>query len=486
MSAAENMTSVEAVKLPYRFAREFGLALSQTDKGVTLHIGDAANRNMIVEVARNYDIALIEEVSQEQFDDLLSELYARRSFEEDSEQADADRIEDDFDAVVQGVEHAADLLAGDDDAPVIRLLNSLLSEAVRSGASDVHLEPFENNVLVRLRIDGMLQEIASLSPKLAPYLVSRIKVMSRLDIAEKRLPQDGRLSLTLGGKVFDVRVSTLPIRYGERVVMRLLDKDNAFFGLGDLGMAADMRAQFEGALREPNGIILVTGPTGSGKTTTLYSALSLMNDTSRNIMTVEDPVEYALHGISQTQVNPKIGMTFADGLRSILRQDPDTVMVGEIRDKETAEIAVQASLTGHVVLSTVHTNSAAAAVTRLMDMGIEPLLLSSSLRLVLAQRLVRRLCPDCKVPDENDDIASHKPVGCPSCQNIGYRGRIGIFELLSVDDTVRQMIADGATEQQIEAYAFANGGLLAASGHALVAAGETSMAEVFRVARVSA
>lgn len=485
MSAAEDMGGADAVKLPYRFAREFGLALSQTEKGVTLHIGSAANRQMIAEVARSHDIAEVEEVSQERFDDLLSELYARRSFEEDSEQADAERLDDDFDAIVQGVEHSADLLAGDDDAPVIRLLNSLLSEAVRSGASDVHLEPFENNVVVRLRVDGMLKEIASLSPKLAPYLVSRIKVMSRLDIAEKRLPQDGRLSLTLGGKVFDVRVSTLPIRYGERVVMRLLDKDNAFFGLADLGMAAEIQTQFEAALAEPNGIILVTGPTGSGKTTTLYSALSLMNDISRNIMTVEDPVEYALHGISQTQVNPKIGMTFADGLRSILRQDPDTVMVGEIRDKETAEIAVQASLTGHVVLSTVHTNSAAAAVTRLMDMGIEPLLLSSSLRLVLAQRLVRRLCPDCKAPDDSDNENSHKPVGCPSCQNIGYRGRIGIFELLSVDDTVRQMIADGATEQKIEAHAFVDNAQLASSGRALVAAGETTTAEVLRVARLS-
>lgn len=480
MSAAE-----ETVKLPYRFAREFGLALGASDNGAVLHISDAANRDMIVEVARNHQITTVEEVSQSRFDDILSELYARRSFEEDSEQTDAEGLADDFDAIVQGVEHSADLLAGDDDAPIIRLLNSLLSEALRSGASDVHLEPFENNVIVRLRVDGILKEIASLSPKLAPYLVSRIKVMSRLDIAEKRLPQDGRLSLSLGGKTYDVRVSTLPIRYGERVVMRLLDKDNAFFGLEDLGMRAEMQSLFEAALREPNGIVLVTGPTGSGKTTTLYSALSLMNDISRNIMTVEDPVEYALHGISQTQVNPKIGMTFADGLRSILRQDPDTVMVGEIRDKETAEIAVQASLTGHVVLSTVHTNSAAAAVTRLMDMGIEPLLLSSSLRLVLAQRLVRRLCPDCKTPDTTDTEASHKPVGCPSCQNIGYRGRIGIFELFCVDDAVRQMIADGATEQQIEAHAFADQPLLAESGRALVAAGETTMEEVLRVARLN-
>ncbi len=492
MSAAEtlseNAESPESGPLPYRFAREFGLAVKADEHGLTLFVSKAADRAMIAEVARTQPgISKVAELTQPQFDDLLSEIYARSTLEEDSENADSDKFEDDFDAIVQGVEHSADLLAGEDDAPVIRLLNSLLSEAVRAGASDVHLEPFENNVIVRLRIDGMLKEIASLSAKLAPYLVSRIKVMSRLDIAQKRLPQDGRLSLTLGGKFFDVRVSTLPIRYGERVVMRLLDKESAFFSLGELGMHEDLQSQFNKALREPNGIILVTGPTGSGKTTTLYAALGLMNDRARNIMTVEDPVEYALHGISQTQVNAKIGMNFADGLRSILRQDPDTVMVGEIRDKETAEIAVQASLTGHVVLSTVHTNSAAAAITRLMDMGIEPLLLSSSLRLVLAQRLVRRLCPDCKTIDgeATGDAVLYKPVGCSQCQNIGYRGRVGIFELLQVTDKIRQMIADGANEAQIEAAAFADAPLLASSGRDLVAAGETTTEEVLRVARLA-
>ena len=489
MSAAETVsgTADEPVEtgLPYRFAREFGLALKRQESGLTLFVSKAADRRMIAEVARTHTmIAAVEELPQTEFDELLSDIYARSTLEADTEHADADHFEDDFDAIVQGVEHSADLLAGEDDAPVIRLLNSLLSEAVRAGASDVHLEPFEDTVIVRLRIDGMLKEIASLSAKLAPYLVSRIKVMSRLDIAQKRLPQDGRLSLTLGGKNFDVRVSTLPIRYGERVVMRLLDKESAFFSLGELGMQDDLQGQFNRALREPNGIILVTGPTGSGKTTTLYAALGLMNDRARNIMTVEDPVEYALHGISQTQVNAKIGMTFADGLRSILRQDPDTVMVGEIRDRETAEIAVQASLTGHVVLSTVHTNSAAAAITRLMDMGIEPLLLSSSLRLVLAQRLVRRLCPDCKKPDP-ETPGSYQPVGCSQCQNIGYRGRVGIFELLQVTDKIRQMIADGANEAQIEAEAFANAPMLAGTGKALVAAGETTAEEVLRVARLA-
>ena len=495
MSAAEKS---QTSGLPYRFAREFGLVVKTADNGLTLCVAQSADRSMIAEVARTHNgISSVEELSQTAFDDLLSDVYGRSTLEEDTEQADADHFEDDFDAIVQGVEHSADLLAGEDDAPVIRLLNSLLSEAVRAGASDVHLEPFENNVIVRLRIDGMLKEIASLSAKLAPYLVSRIKVMSRLDIAQKRLPQDGRLSLSLGGKFFDVRVSTLPIRYGERVVMRLLDKESAFFSLSELGMQDGLQDGFNAALREPNGIILVTGPTGSGKTTTLYAALGLINDRARNIMTVEDPVEYALQGISQTQVNAKIGMTFADGLRSILRQDPDTVMVGEIRDRETAEIAVQASLTGHVVLSTVHTNSASAAITRLMDMGIEPLLLSSSLRLVLAQRLVRRLCPDCKTEDHAPERAQgfaaelsgeavlYKPVGCSQCQNIGYRGRVGIFELLQVTDKIRQMIADGATEAQIEAEAFADAPMLASSGKSLVLAGETTVEEVLRVARLA-
>ena len=368
---------------------------------------------------------------------------------------------------------------------------------MRAGASDIHLEPFEDKVAVRLRIDGLLTEIAALSAKLAPYLVSRVKVMARLDIAEKRLPQDGRLSLTLGGKSYDVRVSTLPIRYGERVVMRLLDKDQAFLSLSDLGMAEKICKRFESALSEPNGILLVTGPTGAGKTTTLYAALGLLNDQSRNIMTVEDPIEYALKGVSQTQVNNKVGMTFSSGLRSILRQDPDVVMVGEIRDAETAEIAVQASLTGHLVLSTVHTNSAAAAITRLVDMGVEPFLLASSVKAVLAQRLVRQLCGSCKQPYQaSKDTAAklglkslqlklYRPTGCLDCQNTGYRGRVGIYELIMVNDDIRRMIQNGAGELDIEAKAIAEGlPVLADSGRELVLAGETTLEEVLRVSRL--
>ena len=483
--------------LPYAFARDYGLALSPEKKGLCLNLSQAADRAMIAEVFRACrDVSMVKTLSDEDFESLLSTMYASRGID-----AEADSLSetngDDLDSVLQGVEQSADLLAGDDDAPVIRLLNSLFSEAVRAGASDIHLEPFEDKVAVRLRVDGLLAEIAALSAKLAPYLVSRVKVMARLDIAEKRLPQDGRLSLTLGGKSYDVRVSTLPIRYGERVVMRLLDKDQAFLSLGDLGMVETIRSRFESALSEPNGILLVTGPTGAGKTTTLYAALGLLNDQSRNIMTVEDPIEYALKGVSQTQVNNKVGMTFSSGLRSILRQDPDVVMVGEIRDAETAEIAVQASLTGHLVLSTVHTNSAAAAITRLVDMGVEPFLLASSVKAVLAQRLVRQLCASCKQPYQaskdtaaklglkSQQLELYQPTGCSECQNTGYRGRIGIYELIMVNDDIRRMIQDGAGELDIEARAIADGlPVLADSGRDLVLSGDTTLEEVLRVSRL--
>lgn len=469
--------------LPYSFARRHGAVLSSDVSELhKLFISEKCQKSVIAEVFRHWPhISEVEHVDQSRFDALLSEIYGRRGFDQSAESQGSSQVDEDLDSALQSVEKAADLLDSDDDAPIIRLLNSLLSEAVRAGASDIHLEPFENKMLARLRIDGILTEIASLSAKLAPYLVSRVKVMARLDIAETRLPQDGRLSLTLGEKNYDVRVSTLPIRYGERVVMRLLDKDSVQYDLADLGMTTELRRVFESTLKEPNGIILVTGPTGSGKTTTLYAALEILNETERNIMTVEDPIEYALHGVSQTQVNNKIGMTFASGLRSILRQDPDIVMVGEIRDRETAEIAVQASLTGHIVLSTVHTNSATSAVTRLVDMGIENYLLASSLKLVLAQRLVRRLCASCKTQDENGE---YHPVGCDQCQNNGYRGRVGIYEILSVDENIRSMLARGADEQEIEAYAFSKTQKLSDAGYALVQAGETTKAEIIRVARL--
>ena len=383
--------------LPYIFAKTNNILIGEDDDGRVLCIGPNANQDVIPEILRVFGgIYDTRYFSDKEFGELLSTIFANLNLLDEIETSTEEKEVDDLDTILEGFEKSADLLAGEDDAPVIRLLNSLLSESVKSSASDIHLEPYEDRVTARLRIDGVLTELATFSPKLAPYIVSRIKVMARLDIADKRTPQDGRLSLNLGEKVYDVRVSTLPTRFGERVVMRLLDTDKAFIELSDLGIDSEAFARFETLLKEPNGIILVTGPTGSGKTTTLYASLALLNDQTRNIMTVEDPVEYAVPGISQTQVNSKVGMTFANGLRSILRQDPDVVMVGEVWDIETAEMAVQASLTGHLVLSTVHTNSAISAITRLLDMGIERYLLSSSIKGILAQRLVRKLCNNCK------------------------------------------------------------------------------------------
>ena len=429
------------------------------------------------------------------FDRYLSEIYTAGEFT-DGSLTEGMEDEDSLDNLAGDLPTTADLLDTDDDAPVIRLINGLIAQAVRGRGSDIHVEPFEQSLSVRLRIDGVLQEVLNLPARLAPMLVSRIKVMARLDIAEKRVPQDGRISLTLGGRALDVRVSTLPSRHGERVVLRLLDRDQAHFSISDLGMDDKTRARFEDAIKEPNGVILVTGPTGSGKTTTLYAGLSMLNETTRNILTVEDPVEYALEGVGQTQVNSKVGMTFAAGLRAILRQDPDIVMVGEIRDVETAEIAVQASLTGHLVMSTVHTNSAVSAVTRLRDMGVEPFLLASTLKGVLAQRLVRRICHDCREPyaasDSEKDrlgiprdrqLTLYHAKGCAKCSNTGFLGRIGIYELMRVDARLRELIHDDATEAKMEAIAFEAADTLLDSGLGHVVAGDTTLEEVLRVCR---
>ncbi len=481
--------------LKYSFAREHGFALVSSDgDSATVAVRDGADSLMLAEVRRVLDRPLqLEHRSAQDFDGLLSNLYSADGIGAHTED---DLPVESLDSALEDMPKAADLLANDDDAPVIRLINGMMAEAVKTKASDVHLEPFENKLSVRLRIDGVLAEVASLSARLAPYIVSRIKVMARLDIAEKRIPQDGRLSLTLGDRTFDVRVSTLPSRHGERVVLRLLDTSQAHLSLEDLGMQQAVHAGLVDALSEPNGIILVTGPTGSGKTTTLYAGLTLLNDQSRNIMTVEDPVEYALEGVSQTQVNAKVGMTFANGLRAILRQDPDVVMVGEIRDMETAEMAIQASLTGHLVLSTVHTNSAVAAITRLRDMGVEPFLLSSTVKAILAQRLVRRLCPSCKKPAADDalirkqlgvaskvEAAFFEAVGCADCGGKGFKGRIGIYELVRIDETLRRMVQEGAPEQDIEAHAFRQAKTLSESGQDLVIKGLTTAQEVMRVSR---
>ena len=486
-------------QLSYAFAKRAGVVVMALDADAHVGLREGADPSALIEARRALGRPLkVRALTRQAFDRRLSEVYASDALSGAQSDADMD-VPGGLGGLIDDMPEAADLLDAQDDAPVIRLINGVIAEAVRLGASDIHIEPFETALLVRLRVDGVLREAASLPSRIAPLLVSRVKVMARLDIAERRLPQDGRIAIALGGKTLDVRVSTLPSRAGERVVMRLLDKDQADLRLDELGMGPETLRAFRAALAEPNGVILVTGPTGSGKTTTLYAGLSVLNDRTRNILTIEDPVEYAVEGVGQTQVNTKVGMTFAAGLRAILRQDPDVVMVGEIRDVETAQIAVQASLTGHLVLSTVHTNDAAGAVTRLRDMGVEPFLLASTLRLILAQRLVRRLCPDC-ARDEPVDMATarrfglklrpgtplKRPVGCGTCKQTGYVGRIGVYEAIRVDDTVRRLIVQEADEEAISQAALKPAGGLAASALAAVEAGLTTIEEAIRVTRQDA
>lgn len=491
-------SGVMPLDLPYAFAKSRGVVLLKREEGrlqVAMRAG--ADPADLLEVRRYLAMPFDVEIAEPaEFDRHLSDHYSM----DGTAAAMAGSIEAgnaDDDLLVSGLPSADDLLDSADDAPVIRLINGIIAEAIRQSVSDIHIEPYETGLVVRMRQDGVLQERLRMPPHVAPVVVSRIKVMARLDIAERRVPQDGRISLTLGGKQVDVRVSTLPSRAGERVVLRILDKDNAFISLDLLGMSDNARTVISSALAEPNGIILVTGPTGSGKTTTLYACLKQLNDGKRNILTVEDPVEYAFEGVGQTQVNAKVGMTFAAGLRAILRQDPDVVMVGEIRDRETAEIAVQAALTGHLVLSTVHTNDAIGAITRMRDFKIEPFLLASTLRAVIAQRLVRRLCPDCREPVQAEAGAAallgldagsviHRPVGCDKCGHSGYQGRIGVFEAINVDDTVRRYIGNGGDEAIIARHVFANSPNLAAAARRLVRDGETTAEEAVRIMRSEA
>ncbi|MDB5471683.1 MAG: gspE [Caulobacter sp.] len=485
------MISLADPTLSYGFAKRTGVILLALGETARVGLREGADPSALVEARRVLGRPLsIETLTPSAFDRQFSEVYAGEGLAASS--AGGVEMAGGLDALLDDIPATADLLDPQDEAPVIRLINGLIAEAARLGASDIHIEPFETAVTVRFRVDGVLKEVLSLPQRIGPLLVSRIKVMARLDIAEKRLPQDGRISLALGGKALDVRVSTLPARVGERVVLRILDKDQAGLQLQQLGMPPALLRLFESAVREPHGIILVTGPTGSGKTTTLYAGLALLNDASRNILTIEDPVEYAMHGVGQTQVNTRVGMTFAAGLRAILRQDPDVVMVGEIRDSETAQVAVQAALTGHLVLSTVHTNDAAGAVTRLRDMGVEPFLLASTLRTVLAQRLVRRLCEACREPCAADAATARRlsvPAGqtvfrargCEHCSG-GYQGRIGVYEAIRIDDHVRGLIAASADEQALRA-GLSETGDLAAAARALVLTGVTTLEEMLRVTR---
>ncbi|WP_213953054.1 ATPase, T2SS/T4P/T4SS family [Variovorax sp. dw_954] len=458
--------------LPYAFARSQQLLLEQSDDGnATLWMPQDPPRSALSEVVRKYAVTAFEPLAPHELAQRISAAYAMG---ESSAASVVSEVQGDADLarMMQELPAVEDLLENAGDAPIIRMLNALLTQAARDGASDIHIEPYERTSSVRFRIDGTLREVVQPNRALHAALISRLKIMADLDIAEKRLPQDGRISLRIGTRAVDVRVSTLPSAHGERAVLRLLDKSESKLTLEAVGMQGDTLSRFENLIGQPHGIILVTGPTGSGKTTTLYAALGRLDAARSNIMTVEDPIEYELGGVGQTQVNAKIDLTFAKALRAILRQDPDVIMIGEIRDFETAQIAIQASLTGHLVLATLHTNDSVSAVTRLTDMGVEPFLLSSSLLGVLAQRLVRKVCPVCS------------GTGCDACGQTGYQGRTGIFELLVADEVVQSLIHNRAAESQLFVAA-EKAGLrsMREDGERLVQAGITSRAELLRVTR---
>ena len=447
-------------QLSYKFARENGIFIAGiNENNLEVLTSDEVKLNKLSQLETKFKKPLvIKSLSGADFFKHISSFYSENT-DKSADIVDGLGDQINLEQLASDLPKTEDLLDDSTEAPVIRLINAVLSEAIKSNASDIHIEPYEKNLSIRFRVDGILKEILSPSSRIASLLNARIKVRANLDIAEKRVPQDGRISLKLGEKWVDLRVSTLPSNYGERIVLRLLDKSEAKFNLDDLGMPAGQKEVFTKSLAQNNGIILVTGPTGSGKTTTLYAGLNLLNDQSRNILTVEDPIEYAVDGIGQTQVNNKVGMTFAAGLRAILRQDPDVVMVGEIRDKETAEIAIQASLTGHLVLSTIHTNDTLGAITRLIDMGVEPYLLASSLRTIISQRLVRKLSSDGET----------------------YSGRQGIFEILDIDQNVKELINDDFSEKKVRDIIDPQHDFLEESGQKLIQEGVTTLEEVRRV-----
>jgi general secretion pathway protein E len=469
--------------VPYGFARTGQILLAhQHLDSIEVWISERTSDVALAEVARNFGALSIVRKPSDELAAAINSAYARNDGSAAQVVGEVEG-EVDLSRLMQDIPEVEDLLESEDDAPIIRMINALLTQAAREQASDIHIEPFENASVVRFRVDGTLRDVVRPKKALHGALISRIKIMAQLDIAEKRLPQDGRITLRVGGRAVDVRVSTLPTGHGERAVLRLLEKDAQRLNLETLGMARDTLVNFDKLIGRPHGIVLVTGPTGSGKTTTLYASMSRLETTTTNIMTVEDPIEYDLSGIGQTQVNERIGMTFARALRSILRQDPDIIMIGEIRDLETAQIAVQASLTGHLVLATLHTNDAASAVTRLTDMGVEPYLLASSLLGVLAQRLVRQLCPVCKEERVEVDGAKHwHPVGCERCGQSGYVGRRGVYELLLIDDTIRPLIHRNAANAEILDAGRKQGmRTLREDGDRWLEAGVSSLEEVLRV-----
>ncbi len=486
----------QALKLPITYAkkamvlplrRENGTVLAATSEPLILTTVDD------LRMLFGADITLVL-ASSEKILDTVNRLHS-----EDMNKAEdtvQEMEEDDLSFLAAELEEPTDLLEVTDDAPIIRLVNSLLSQAIRERASDIHIEPFEKDVIARFRIDGILYNILTIQKRYQACIASRVKIMSGLNIAEKRLPQDGGMRIKIGGKDVDIRVSIVPTGFGERIVLRLLYRESALLPLEQIGFSGDNLGRFNDLITRPHGIILVTGPTGSGKTTTLYAALSKINSPDKNIITIEDPIEYQLKGIGQIQVNPKINLTFAAGLRSVLRQDPDVILVGEIRDSETAEIAIQAALTGHLVFSTLHTNDAAGAVTRLIDMKIEPFLISSSVMAILAQRLVRVLCTECRepypiTPAEIAELETrtaaagttvYRAKGCETCFHTGYLGRKAIYELLLVDDEIRQLLMKNTDASTIKAAAVAGGmRTLRQDGAEKILQGITTVEEVVRV-----
>ena len=486
-------------RVPISFAKQHGvLPLScEADKSLLrVATADPHNTEPLDDLRILFGTEDVEAVlsSQQSVISAINEVYDRSAAETGQL---AEEATDDLDALADEASHEPqDLLEATDDAPIIRLVNSLLQHAVKERASDIHIEPFEKQIRVRFRIDDVLYEPMKPLPRsLQASIASRIKIMAKLDIAEKRLPQDGRIRLKIAGRDYDVRLSTVPVAFGERLVLRLLPDSQALLDLEKIGFNKEQSRVLERIIRRPNGIFLVTGPTGSGKTTTLHACLSEINDIDKNIITIEEPVEITQKGIGQIEVNPKINLTFAAGLRAVLRQDPNVVLVGEIRDKETADIAIQASLTGHLVLSTLHTNDAASAITRLVDMGVEPFLVGSSLVGVLAQRLVRLLCLECREPytpspqeltdagiePQEGPVTLYRASGCSSCAHTGYQGRIGIFELMLVEDSIRAMVSKNVDSKTIKKQAVAQGmGTLRLDGTRKVLRGVTSVAELLR------
>ena len=477
--------------LPYDFVKENDVLAFNEGDSFSVISPNSLSDNIYHEIQRflksNFSFSLCK---SDYFNDLLTSSF---SINNDSTSL-SEELTDEFDlqSFAGSISATEDLLSGSNDTPIIKLINGIISQAVKNRASDIHFEPYEESLIVRFRVDGILKEILKQDSKISSVLISRIKIISGLDISERRLPQDGRVSLSLGDKNIDVRVSTLPSSYGERIVLRLLDKQASQINIDDLGLPSVILKNYKSSLKNSEGIILFTGPTGSGKTTTLYSGLRYLSDSSQNILTVEDPIEYTLTGIGQTQVNTKTGYTFAKGLRAILRQDPDVVMVGEMRDVETAQIGIQASLTGHLVLSTVHTNSAVAAITRLRDMGIESFLLASSLRTIISQRLVRRLCLKCKKEESPSkksialfNLDSDKKVfissGCDACSNTGYQGRIAIAECIQVDKSLKEMIHNNASENLISDHVFKNNQSIDEASSDLISKGITSCEELIRI-----